>query len=286
MENSKAIATCRGSKYEVVLKQHFDNGDWVVTYVDGGVRASFNESELSAYRDDEVCWNMDDTFWSRADNLVGTGPTLEVCRDATVRVPSECRKQGGVKTYKIQDDTELTKKITESAIKAMQLITTVMDGDGDWSPELGRGAGVVEKWISQGFGLAIAKEKVSHNKWKGMTDGSKVGQLGTYGWILVGMMVWHCSSGKVTSHTRDMDSYRAELHGLMSLMAGAWTVVDPDDEVDAYCDNESVWKGFMKIKRWIVGGMLGEPPKFNHSVDLWDEVVYWCKKWKIRFSLN
>ena len=38
------------------------------------------------------------------------------------------------------------------------------------------------------------------------------------------------------------------------LMAGAWTVVDPDDEVDAYCDNESVWKGFMKIKRWI-----GEP---------------------------
>ena len=168
----------------------------------------------------------------------------------------------------------------------MQPITTVMDGDGDWSPELGRGAGVVEKWISQGFGLAIAKEKVSHNKWKGMTDGSKVGQLGTYGWILVGMMVWHCSSGKVTSHTRDMDSYRAELHGLMSLMAGAWTVVDPDDEVDAYCDNESVWKGFMKIKRWIVGGMLGEPPKFNHSVDLWDEVVYWCKKWTRRFSLN
>ena len=47
MENSKAIATCRGSKYEVVLKQHFDNGDWAVTYVDGGVRASFSESELS-----------------------------------------------------------------------------------------------------------------------------------------------------------------------------------------------------------------------------------------------
>ena len=48
MENSKAIATCRGSKYEVVLKQHFDNGDWVVTYVDEGVRPSFSESDLSA----------------------------------------------------------------------------------------------------------------------------------------------------------------------------------------------------------------------------------------------
>ena len=238
------------------------------------------------YRDDEVYWNTDDTLWSRADNLVGTGPTLEVCCAATVRVPSECRKQGGVKTYKIQDDIELTKKITESAIKAMQPITAVTEGDDDWSPELGRGTRVVEEWISQGFGLAIAKEKVCHNKWKGMTDGSKVGQLGTYGWILVGMMVWHCSSGKVMSHTRDMDSYRAELHGLMSLMAGAWTVIDPDDEIDAYCDNESVWKGFMKIKRWMEGGMLGETPKFNHSVDLWDEVVYWCKKWKMRFSLN
>ena len=110
-----------------------------------------------------------------------------------------------------------------------------------------------------------------------MTDGSKVGQLGTYGWILVGMVIWHCSSGKVTSHTRGMASYRAELHGLMSLMAGAWTVVDSYDEVDAYCDNESVWKGYMKIKRLMVKGILGEPPKFNHSVDLWDEVVYWCK---------
>ena len=132
-------------KYEVVLKQHFDNGDWVVTYVDGGVRASFNESELSAYRDDEVCWNMDDTFWSRADNLVSTGPTLEVYRDATVRVPSECRKQGGVKTYRIQDDTELTKKMMESAMKAMKPLTVLTEGGCDWSPELGKGSGVVEE---------------------------------------------------------------------------------------------------------------------------------------------
>ena len=63
----------------------------------------------------------------------------------------------------------------------MQPITAVTEGDDDWSPELGRGTRVVEEWISQGFGLAIAQEKVCHNKWKGMTDGSKVGQLGTYG---------------------------------------------------------------------------------------------------------
>ena len=47
MENSKAIATCRGSKYEVVLKQQNDSNVWAVTYVDRGVRASFSESELS-----------------------------------------------------------------------------------------------------------------------------------------------------------------------------------------------------------------------------------------------
>ena len=119
------------------------------------------------YRDDEVYWNTDDTLWSRADNLVGTGPTLEVCCAATVRVPSECRKQGGVKTYKIQDDIELTKKITESAIKAIQAITTVMDGDGDWSPELGRGAGVVEKWISQGLVWPLLKKKLVITNGKG-----------------------------------------------------------------------------------------------------------------------
>ena len=53
-----------------------------------------------------------------------------------------------------------------------------------------------------------------------------------------------CSSGKVVSLTRDMDSYRTELHGIMSLMVGAWGCLDDGDTVMAYCDNDSVVKGF------------------------------------------
>uniref|UniRef100_A0A7S2CQ30 Uncharacterized protein n=1 Tax=Octactis speculum TaxID=3111310 RepID=A0A7S2CQ30_9STRA len=49
---------------------------------------------------------------------------------------------------------------------------------------------------------------------------------------VIGILIWNCSTGKVISHTRDMDSCRSELHGFMSLMAGTWTVVDPIDEVD------------------------------------------------------
>ena len=54
-----------------------------------------------------------------------------------------------------------------------------------------------------------------------VTDGSEKRPRGTYGWCMVGKNGDCCSAGKVQSHTRDMDSYRAELHGLMSVMAGS-----------------------------------------------------------------
>ena len=34
------------------MKQHFDNGDWVVTYVDGGVRANLRSSNYKKRYDD------------------------------------------------------------------------------------------------------------------------------------------------------------------------------------------------------------------------------------------
>ena len=88
------------------------------------------------------------------------------------------------------------------------------------------------------------------------------------------------------SLTRDMDSYRAELHGTISLMAGAWDSVDEGDAVTAYCDNGSVVKEFKKVQAWVARGCREEAPTFKYSVDLWDEVIYWCKKWKLNFSLE
>ena len=30
----------------------------------------------------------------------------------------------------------------------------------------------------------------------------------------------------------------------------------------------------------------GVAPKFNHSVDLWEEVEHWCREWKQKFVLK
>ena len=95
---------------------------------------------------------------------------------------------------------------------------------------------------------------------------------------MVGKNEDYCSAGKVQSHTRDMDSYRAELHGLMSVMAGAWSI-KPRAAVKVYCDSESLVKGYHKMRAALGERGEGEPPVYRHSVDLWDEVAYWSRKW-------
>jgi len=52
------------------------------------------------------------------------------------------------------------------------------------------------------------------------------------------------------------------------------------------CDNDSVVKGFKKVRVWVAGGCRGEAPTFKHSGDLWDEVICWCKNWKLNSSLE
>ena len=55
--------------------------------------------------------------------------------------------------------------------------------------------------------------------------------------------------------------------------------------IKATCDNKSVVDGYEKIRKWEKDGGNGEPPKFNHSVDLWEEVRYWSGLWKGNFQL-
>ena len=42
----------------------------------------------------------------------------------------------------------------------------------------------------------------------------------------------------------------------------------------------------MRIRAWEDGGKVGEFPKFDHSVDLWDEVRYWSGLWNGLFKLK
>ena len=95
----------------------------------------------------------------------------------------------------------------------------------------------------------------------------------------------YSSSGKVRSYTRELDSYRSELHGVLSLMAGAWSI-NSRAQVRAYCDNKSVVDGFKRMHAAIGRDGTGVAPKFNHSVDLWEEVEHWCRKWKQQFVLK
>lgn len=54
--------------------------------------------------------------------------------------------------------------------------------------------------------------------------------------------------GKVSSYTRELESYGAELHGLMLMKAGAWEI-DNRARVEEYCDNGSVVNGFLKMRK-------------------------------------
>ena len=71
----------------------------------------------------------------------------------------------------------------------------------------------------------------------------------------------------------------------MSLMAGSWKLKNAK-RVKAKCDNESVVKGYKRIREWEKNGKQDEFPKFNHSVDLWEEVKWWSAKWDGKFELE
>ena len=56
--------------------------------------------------------------------------------------------------------------------------------------------------------------------------------------------------------------------------------------VKAKCDNESVVKGYKRIREWEKNGKQDDFPKFNHSVYLWEEVKWWSAKWDGKFELE
>ena len=72
------------------------------------------------------------------------------------------------------------------------------------------------------------------------------------GWVMQNWDEEFSSSGKVESYSRERNSYRAELHGLLSMMAGAWKIqLNSKAQVKAYCDNQNFVGGFKKLQAAI-----------------------------------
>ena len=70
---------------------------------------------------------------------------------------------------------------------------------------------MISKLLPEGLGAAVEEGVARMRKYYvAVTDGSEKRPRGTYGWYMVGKNGDYCSAGKVQSHTRDMDSYRAE----------------------------------------------------------------------------
>ena len=70
---------------------------------------------------------------------------------------------------------------------------------------------MISKLLPEGLGAAVEEGVTRMRKYYvAVTDGSEKRPRGTYGWYMVGKNGDYCSAGKVQSHTRDMDSYRAE----------------------------------------------------------------------------
>ena len=68
------------------------------------------------------------------------------------------------------------------------------------------------------------------------------------------------------------------------MMAGAWEI-NSKALMTLYIDNEGVVKGFSRMRKAIGRNGDGKAPVFPHSVDLWNEVEHWCRKWKQRFTV-
>ena len=125
-----------------------------------------------------------------------------------------------------------------------------------------------------GFGQVMEDNQPGGQCMRGASDGSQRGKNGTYGWFLMTREGEFSSSGKVRSYTRELDSYRAELQGVLSMMAGAWKI-NKKAQVKAYCDNYGVVVGFKKMAKAIGRGGDGCAPVYKHSVDLWEEIEHW-----------
>ena len=85
----------------------------------------------------------------------------------------------------------------------------------------------------------------------------------------------YSSSGKMTSYTRELDSYRSELYGDLYMMPGAWEV-NTKARVVAYCNNPIVVVGFKQIRRAIGRDAKKVAPTCVNSVDLKVQVEHWC----------
>ena len=289
-----AVDTHAGKYVATVLKRLDDSCEgerWQVQYEDGGYKEVVPGSKLSHFNDTDKEWQLKEYSWTSAGQLVATGRCEWLEKRKCVRVPFTSTKQAGVEMCTICAGGQLGRALAAAVVTgSSSLHTRVRSGNAsgmreEWCPELGRGGDVVDMWMEEGLREAMRMELPSTEVGLGTTDGSQIGQRGTYGWILIGGGRCQCSSGKVLSKTRDMDSYRTELHGLMSLMAGAWRM-KKFRLIKAKCDNKSVVDGYEKIRKWEKGGGAGEFPKFNHSVDLWEEVRYWSGLWDGAFQLE
>ena len=80
-------------------------------------------------------------------------------------------------------------------------------------------------------------------------------------------------------------NYRAELRGLMLMMAEAWEI-NSCAKVKAYCDNRSKVDGLKKFRNAIGQEVDGVAPNFKHAMDLWEEAGHWCWKWKQKFEIG
>ena len=116
----------------------------------------------------------------------------------------------------------------------------------------------------------LAAKQDSREKIEGVSDGSQRGKNGTYGWVMRTHDCVYSSSGKVRSNTRELNSYRSELHGVLSMMTGAWSV-NSKAQVRSYCDNRSVVDGFKAVRsyrqRWERSGAKIQPLRGSMRVD-------------------
>ena len=103
------------------------------------------------------------------------------------------------------------------------------------------------------------------------SDGSVKGDRGTFAWIASSKTGSYAGGGEITSPNCPMHPFRAESAGILSAMTHLWDESYPNRTVKLTTDCETAEE--------IFNGKYST----NKSVDIWEEILWWKKKWGSNF---
>ena len=162
--------------------------------------------------------SVNTVVWSISSRSVRTAIVIVSFLPASV-----WRDVAGGREYTTEIWAYLGKKMTQWHRPVMP-IRNKRDGDRIHFPWLGHADRMFVSWWGGSLRAAVGATRPEQGKLIGATDWSQLCRKGCYGWMTIDQVNKYNTSGKMVSYTRELESYTAEMHAAMWLMAVVWTI--------------------------------------------------------------